>query len=533
MKYTKEQNEHWVNKTAAAVRERTGVDIVDLLRDGPGRVLLNLCAQNDRLPGDFADAATIRHIIDWMVASRVRNEAWLSRLDVTGRPLKLMKCGTIERLNHEADKAMKRWNSVKVADTAIGTEVVFECSNGFRVCRLLTPEALDAESGLMGHCVGNGGYDAALEKGEMEIYSLRDGQGRSHVTIEVQSRDRRIVQMMGKANTVVKPEYMRRLIEWFNHDKKLDLYAVDIPSGYAMDRSRKIIELASLKPGDRFDGDLVLRVFEDCEEYVAPLPENLIVMGDLTAHCRMDRRDANLTEPSVILHPPVGIRRWGLDVEGPTIRFANGVTAEGKLTLRGFRAGIVARAFSYTFVSCQIEELPSSVDRTTVFEFCNFPTPIADARFGRNLVINSCGTVEFEGETEVRGELRINHMGGDTPPPTDVVFRGDCHVRGSVEVKDSTLVADAGLKVDGNVKVVVGDIVAPHHVVVRGDFTANGCRITGMPETLEVGGDLDLRWSEIDRWPTEMSVGGEERSEGAKITGEVGAKVASVTGFRV
>lgn len=48
-------------------------------------------------------------------------------------------------------------------------------------------EALDREGSIMGHCVGS--YCDPVMRGRKQIYSLRDKQGRSHVTIEVASMD--------------------------------------------------------------------------------------------------------------------------------------------------------------------------------------------------------------------------------------------------------------------------------------------------------------------------------------------------------
>lgn len=72
---------------------------------------------------------------------------------------------------------------------------------GFRWVQLRTPldpkvrlqnpnalrDALKYEGDVMGHCVG--GYCPAVEKGESQIFSLRDKKGEPHVTIEVAPQD--------------------------------------------------------------------------------------------------------------------------------------------------------------------------------------------------------------------------------------------------------------------------------------------------------------------------------------------------------
>ena len=72
----------------------------------------------------------------------------------------------------------------------------------------------------MGHCVG--GYCADVFAGDTKIYSLRDPKGRSHVTVEVGQRAKRvfnrkptsdeittdILQIKGKQNRAPNSEYL-------------------------------------------------------------------------------------------------------------------------------------------------------------------------------------------------------------------------------------------------------------------------------------------------------------------------------------
>ncbi|MCV9963615.1 PcfJ domain-containing protein [Pararhizobium sp. BT-229] len=516
--YTKELNDRWVQQMAAVVRQRTGLDISSLLRDGPGRILLNLCNKTGLLPGAFADENTLRHIMDWLVASKVRNEPWLTRLDAEGRPLKLMKCGTIERLTHEADRAMKRWNSRPGVAPSEGAELVFDCGEGYSVFKLVTAAALDVESGLMGHCVGNGGYDTAVENGELEIYSLRDGSGKSHVTIEMETRRRRITQMMGKANTRVKPEYMRRLIPWFNHDRELDLWDAEMPPGFEIDRNRQIVELAALRPGDSFDGELHLRVFEDTEEYIVPLPENFTVLGDLTisAHRRMDY-NAGQAQP-YNFHGPIGGRDWSREKHGPVLKMPTGLNAEGKLTLHGFRAGIDAKAYSYHLVACRVESLPETIDRSAVMTECHVPAALSGIRFEKNFVIENCGAVEFGDAIHVKGEMTLSNKSDTHGRPVSIAFKGGCRVEGNLTSKKVVLEAGSDVTVDGSVSFMGGEIAA-ERISVEGDFITYDTTFNRMPHHLKVGGDARFDWARIDRWPTTMEVGGRIKDGGATILG--------------
>lgn len=58
---------------------------------------------------------------------------------------------------------------------------------GFKWLKLHSDEALNAEGKMMGHCVGS--YCDQVKSGSSQIYSLRDKEGRSHVTIEVNPPD--------------------------------------------------------------------------------------------------------------------------------------------------------------------------------------------------------------------------------------------------------------------------------------------------------------------------------------------------------
>ncbi|MFJ7437338.1 hypothetical protein ACIQW5_06745 [Methylorubrum thiocyanatum] len=91
---------------------------------------------------------------------------------------------------------------------------------GHRWLHLVTPEALDAESAAMGHCVGDGGYDhLTWERGRdglpersrcardaaAGIWSLRDRDGRSVLTAEVHSAGY-VAQIQRRFNETPQPE---------------------------------------------------------------------------------------------------------------------------------------------------------------------------------------------------------------------------------------------------------------------------------------------------------------------------------------
>ncbi len=84
------------------------------------------------------------------------------------------------------------------ARIARGSVPVFRTAGGADVVRLTSAESLADEGARMHHCVGGYGYPDAVASGSCEIYSLRDREGRSRATLEVE--DGWIWQIKGFAN---------------------------------------------------------------------------------------------------------------------------------------------------------------------------------------------------------------------------------------------------------------------------------------------------------------------------------------------
>lgn len=102
---------------------------------------------------------------------------------------------------------------------------------GHRWLHLVTPEALDAESAAMGHCVGDGGYDyLTWERGRdglperrrcardaaAGIWSLRDRDGRSVLTAEVHSAGY-VAQIERRFNESPQPEDTPHVLVLLDH----------------------------------------------------------------------------------------------------------------------------------------------------------------------------------------------------------------------------------------------------------------------------------------------------------------------------
>lgn len=241
------------------------------------------------------DQEKLQHVIDWLRAAVINEEPWLKNVDDRGRPKKLMKFGSFEQIVKESDKAM-----LKAAQKLRGVTLVEEdeelvevLEDGYYVVRLLTPAALDRETAVMGHCVGNGSYDRALEDDAHAIMSLRGPAGRSHVTMELINGY--LLQFQGKQNNPPIDKYCRLLSPFLRArawgievpatklgyliDKNGDWHSIrDLPVGLEISRTVDLskADIRTLPPDLTIKGDLVL-TWTALER----LPENLTVSGTL------------------------------------------------------------------------------------------------------------------------------------------------------------------------------------------------------------------------------------------------------------
>lgn len=90
-------------------------------------------------------------------------------------------------------------------------DVVVECEDGYKWIVLKTPEQLNFEGNMMGHCIGNGNYD----KSGNAFYSLRDQNNAPHVTVEFNQNGNDYIQICGKANQSVGVEYWNQVWKLF------------------------------------------------------------------------------------------------------------------------------------------------------------------------------------------------------------------------------------------------------------------------------------------------------------------------------
>lgn len=92
--------------------------------------------------------------------------------------------------------------------------VIFRFSDKEHFLYLLTPEDLNHEGAIMGHCVGGKNYKSKIKNQQSLIFSIRDKNNMPHVTIEVDIHSRNTVQKYGKGNKPPIKKYLKMYSEY-------------------------------------------------------------------------------------------------------------------------------------------------------------------------------------------------------------------------------------------------------------------------------------------------------------------------------
>jgi hypothetical protein len=302
----------------------------------------------------LASFEDITHIVDWLKAALVNNEDWLKNVDQEGRPAKLLKFGSVEQIKQEADKAMakavSRMASVQVVEG--DEELIRELSDGYYLVRLLTPAALDRESGRMGHCIGEGAYDDKLEKPGVQLVSLRDPSGKPHVTMEIVGN--RVVQVQGKQNRSPIEQYIQQLGPYFV-EHRLKSTIPEVRFRHIVDADGVWHSFDNLPDGLRVRSELWLTAIE-----IDYLPPNMTVHNLLDLHkSTLTSLPANLT-----VHGFLDASQSGLETIGP------GLKVYGKLTLGGTKVRQLPEGTIVTegldLPNCFDTSLPASISEHKV-----------------------------------------------------------------------------------------------------------------------------------------------------------------------
>jgi hypothetical protein len=206
-------NSHWsaeMDKYSRLIRLISeNPAIQNLLECSIGRI-----ARRDKLGTDFIleRSDDVIHFKDFLIASSLRNDKWLSNNDRLGRPNKMMKLGSIDACVAEADKAIRKelGSGGRIMRQGIDFEIQSSSKDGYSLVRLMSPKALDFESSAMGHCIGNGAYDDFLQT--RKYFSLRNSEGHGCATLETDHD--KILQIRGPKNKTPHVDVLKK-IKWF------------------------------------------------------------------------------------------------------------------------------------------------------------------------------------------------------------------------------------------------------------------------------------------------------------------------------
>jgi hypothetical protein len=510
----------------------------------------------------------VAHIRDWLAGAVVRQDAWLTRVNSDGVPMKLAKFGRLDQIVDEANKAMRKLNSKGITGTDAGN-VVHEFANGYSIVKLTTPELLEMESVRMQHCVGHGGYHQAVATGAAGIFSLRDQLGRPHATIEVDLNEDEVQQVKGKQNELPRADYFEMIAEWLG-TQRFQYTCDDLPPDFVADYAGKIVRISSLKDGDTFDGNLKLELSEGS----TLLPQNLTVTGDLTIRGKIGIFDARL----------------------PMTELPLGLTVGKVLYLLGLKLAHDSAFPGRTVYldDCAIERLPPHVGQTititqsemtgafqggTVFEslVCISASRklhhfLAAGTFSASLNLDNIGLLEIPDGLFVAGDVKITRsqvyfMGGigtggfmvinDSQVegcPYQMSIGGTLHVhrskmyklpdstavggdlilssvellntlprsvevRGNITIDDTLIRSLEGRRMfNGNLELKRSPITHMEaDTVIKGSLTINRIPIERLPQGLVVGGDLTIGSSPIKRIPQSTQVGGNLDLRGSTV----------------
>ncbi|MDW9478895.1 hypothetical protein GOB57_09380 [Sinorhizobium meliloti] len=496
--YLKSQVE-WIERGRPRLPD--GPDMLSLLCMSVGRVLTNFAVRYGSPGKAFMEVSMddMRHIYDWLLVASMRGEAWLSRCDDQGRPLKLLKFGTIQQILAEANKAMakRRGDGFRVP-AGEGVEVVHDCGHGWTVVRLKTPGALDHEGHVMGHCVGQGAYDLSLSTNFTGIYSLRDPFGKSHVTIEIDHAMDVVQQIKGKQNKPPKAEYMRRLLGWRGL-KDVSVAGTELPSGFCVEKTRGIVELSSLKAGDVFEGTIGI-VLKDHDDYTLDIPAGVTIRGDVVVQGQRAGKLVEVGNVIQMLYPKVAI---------PEEVFVDGFVRLDHVTLD--RLSVVARRLIIRNSTVhKIEDAQCDIAQFGATTFA--PAALDGASFRGSVEMQACRGVVFLPTTRIGGSVSIaGCRPGQGEGNVPIEFSDHFEARRRLSIFNS-LVSFGNLSVDGSLDIEKSSVLH-------------------MPSILSVTGDFSVEDSLIDKWPETLNVHGTVREKSVE-TNELAAATTDLRAMR-
>jgi hypothetical protein len=472
------------------------------------RVAINAARRPTESFTDNRPAFAQDHIVDWLKAALVNDAPWLLKLDADGRPKKLMKFGSLADMMREADRDMLRWSTqVTRGDLPANSEVIVaSLEGGYTIVRMLTPEALDAESAEMQHCVGQGAYDRCLHDGKTLLLSLRDKAGKAHATIEVCAG--LVEQVEGKQNKPPKLKYIKLIADYFRQtDFNWTLFG-NGSEGFVIDIHGEIHSCDDLPDELHAQGALVLRSG-------AKMPMVATATTDITVYCRSGARapvrleagrDIALVGPGFTTCPEL-VLQGGLALDHTDINTLAAGLSVGSLDVRNTPLTSIPDDFrckgSLALKYTKMTALPASLWKIERDKVCSYGTvdllgsPVSDlgglCHVNGSLALTSTSMTKIPSDFSVSGTLDVGHLGriviGErvnatqlNAAMTSIVFLGDVLNLGEIHLTGCG--------------VSFPPVVKSSHSV-----TLIRCTIDKMPKRMECLGKFDLSRSRSDGFP--------------------------------
>ncbi|MCS4089753.1 PcfJ domain-containing protein [Rhizobium sp. BK176] len=496
-----------IEKTKADIAEWLGEfapdeTVAKLLGFSVGRLLLReglhwrLKAESHRLD--------VMHVSDWLRTAVAETAGWLAKLDEHGRPKKLMKFGTFREMRSEADRAMRIaiQKQGRVEIDPDHERLHMELADGYAMVEMLTPQALDRESSLMQHCIGNGGYDYDITGDKFLLLSLRDPFGKPHATLRVNREKASVVEFQGKQNEPPADRYMVYIKE-FLRAAKLGLgRGGEQRLGMIQDVFGEWHDIQNLPDELETRGSLHL-----ADAPVFRMPSRLVVNGDFAAPRWMDRHPDVFHVSGEYLSdniPPI----TG-DFKVGVMTITGGRNYKGRIPEKLDVGNLMVTAESGSRTFPEKFEVTGKLT-ITVTDARQVP---ASLKVGGALSLFRCTIKVWRGDVDC-GDL-------DTSFAERIAFEGKVRVRGNLSAPHADVTFKRPLRISGDADFsnngkgrAISEL--PARMFVGGDLILQNCEIGRMPKHLEVGKDLVLTDAKFDSLQGVKRVGGGLRMEGTE-----------------
>jgi hypothetical protein len=435
-----------------------------------GRVIVNRVGNDSDRTANMLSYhhREIWHVADWLAAAVLEGAAWLDNKDEFGRPKKLMKYGSLDRISAEADKVMLRKARIvgKPAVTDADIEFIARLDGGFAIVRLLTPTALDAESAEMQHCVGHGSYDERLASTDTMFLSLRDRNGKPHATAEIRAGV--VQQVSGKQNESPKFKYIVPLFGYFVSQ------GYDV-AGYGTGSCGWVITVdGTVHANDRLPESISVPGNLDLTDRDRQIPQEIAAAGNVFV-----RIDHDQSAPRFI--------KAGGDIclSGAGFRELPAIESTGHLVLENTRIerlspGLCLKGLSV--IRTPLVGLPDDIKVNG--ELCLITTCV------RSLPPSLWNWKEDKASSY--GSVDIS----DSPVSS---LGGLSHVRGNLRIVSTAMTElPEGIEVEKHLDIIGGSIQRiPTGTKVHGDFKISKATVSFPQGELNVGGCLSVSLSKV------------------------------------